>query len=683
MADTVKRLNYFDHQFLRAQDFTDEQKYHLSMRRMHNRLLHTWGVASGLKVTVATGGTGTAVTVGAGVAIDSQGNELVLPSDTNVELGGLAAGTPIFLTLSYNEQESDPTTEAGGQGNTRFTEQPKLTPTVTAPTDPSMVLILGKVTRTASTLGSIDESDRRVAGNVTSPDLTVNSVTLKRDGVAQAAWPKLSCSGANQAALTNGNLNIDAQREIFFADGGQIRSLDQNHKIVFNRANNLLDLYEFGDIRFLTGSPGTEKMRVQQSGNVGIGTASPNRNLSIAGTGGVYANIKNANAEVLVGVDTASILSSMTSTDLHIRTNNANRIVIAGNDGNTRIAATLSVGSFGLPTFEGRICVTGPGAELGFARRNLTAWPATPAAGDRFLWYNPDGTARFWTEAAGDLLTVDKAGRVGLGLGSTELRLDSLGRIRIRQDAAPQDHSAGIWLWQSGTKTDRAFVGMLDDNHVGFWSNAGQGWAYHMDVTNGTSTFFGKVTIESTGNGCKINCTGGANGRMHLSGDELCYILHKDGLIIGKEWGGNGNLTVEGNAVKPGGGFWGATSDKRLKKNISQLSGALDKLLSLRGVNFEWKDPAKYGDLTGQQMGLIAQEVEEVFPEWIGTDHEGFKTITIRGLEALAIEALRELKGEIASVKKSVAEIQSKLGVSEKAEKPAEKKTASKTKPRE
>ena len=43
---TVKRLHYFDHQFLRADDFADEQSYHLTLRRLHNQLLHSWGIAA-------------------------------------------------------------------------------------------------------------------------------------------------------------------------------------------------------------------------------------------------------------------------------------------------------------------------------------------------------------------------------------------------------------------------------------------------------------------------------------------------------------------------------------------------------------------------------------------------------------------------------------------------------------
>jgi hypothetical protein len=45
----------------------------------------------------------------------------------------------------------------------------------------------------------------------------------------------------------------------------------------------------------------------------------------------------------------------------------------------------------------------------------------------------------------------------------------------------------------------------------------------------------------------KIGATLSTENRMHISGGEYLYLLHKNGVIIGKEWGGNGNLTVQGS----------------------------------------------------------------------------------------------------------------------------------------
>lgn len=130
-----------------------------------------------------------------------------------------------------------------------------------------------------------------------------------------------------------------------------------------------------------------------------------------------------------------------------------------------------------------------------------------------------------------------------------------------------------------------------------------------------------------------------SNGRVGIGTTNPSYLLH-----------------VNGSAAKPGGGHWTNPSDQRLKKNIEPLTGALSKLTKLRGIYFEWKEPEKQGNLTGKQMGLIAQEVEQVFPEWVGVDPEGFKDLTIRGFEALTVEAFKELKQEIDALKSAQKE---------------------------
>ena len=93
--------------------------------------------------------------------------------------------------------------------------------------------------------------------------------------------------------------------------------------------------------------------------------------------------------------------------------------------------------------------------------------------------------------------------------------------------------------------------------------------------------------------------------------------------------------------------MWTNSSDLRLKRDVQPLQGALHKLLNLRGVRYRWQEPAKHGNLTGDQMGFVAQEVEAVFPEWVSTNPDGLKDLTIRGLEALVVEAFRELNNKI------------------------------------
>ncbi len=115
------------------------------------------------------------------------------------------------------------------------------------------------------------------------------------------------------------------------------------------------------------------------------------------------------------------------------------------------------------------------------------------------------------------------------------------------------------------------------------------------------------------------------------------------------------------SGYKPGGGMWSDSSDRRLKKDVKPLEGALERLLKLQGVTFEWIEPEKHGNLTGRQTGLIAQDVEKVFPEWVGTDAQGYKTVTVRGLEALSVEALRTLRGENDRLRSQLANMEDRV----------------------
>ncbi len=116
------------------------------------------------------------------------------------------------------------------------------------------------------------------------------------------------------------------------------------------------------------------------------------------------------------------------------------------------------------------------------------------------------------------------------------------------------------------------------------------------------------------------------------------------------------------------GGNWFSYSDLRLKKNIEPLGGVLEKLLRLRSVTFEYKEPARYG--AGERTGFIAQEVEKIFPDWVVTEADGLKSVGSKGFESLTVQALRELRAEkdeqlkqrdttIAALEKNVAAMKS------------------------
>ncbi|MBL8880320.1 MAG: tail fiber domain-containing protein [Phycisphaerales bacterium] len=81
-----------------------------------------------------------------------------------------------------------------------------------------------------------------------------------------------------------------------------------------------------------------------------------------------------------------------------------------------------------------------------------------------------------------------------------------------------------------------------------------------------------------------------------------------------------------------------------MKKNIQPLDGALARMLALQGVTFEYHDPAKIQERPGVQIGMIAQQVESVFPDWVEVASDGYRRLTFRGFEALTVESIRELQ---------------------------------------
>ena len=127
------------------------------------------------------------------------------------------------------------------------------------------------------------------------------------------------------------------------------------------------------------------------------------------------------------------------------------------------------------------------------------------------------------------------------------------------------------------------------------------------------------------------------------------------------------NLEVNGSAAKTGGGTWADSSDIRLKKNISDLNSqdALDTICKLNGVIYEWINPEEHSE--GTRAGIIAQELENVFPEWVterypsGKDNDlipsGRKIKSIQfphDFNAYMIEAIKELNIRINELEEEV-----------------------------
>lgn len=131
----------------------------------------------------------------------------------------------------------------------------------------------------------------------------------------------------------------------------------------------------------------------------------------------------------------------------------------------------------------------------------------------------------------------------------------------------------------------------------------------------------------------------------------------------------NGNSFFNGTGTSAGGFIW---SDARFKTNATSITGAVDKIMSLNGVTFDYRK-AEFPDRNfpeGTQLGFIAQDVEKVVPEVVTTTNDGYKAVAYQNLTALLTEAVKEqqktiiqLRTENAALQSRMREIETRLGI--------------------
>jgi hypothetical protein len=175
--------------------------------------------------------------------------------------------------------------------------------------------------------------------------------------------------------------------------------------------------------------------------------------------------------------------------------------------------------------------------------------------------------------APSNSLYIDTDGDVGLGTSSPAHKLDiNSGPIRLYGDSATTWNAASIFFENTGTSAQKWAVGARGNK---------------FSISDETSPTGFALVIDASRN-------------VGIGTWSPSYLLH-----------------VNGSAGKPGGGSWSDSSDARLKENIEPIDGqqALDVLNQLQGVTFEWINPEEHS--TGTRAGLVAQDVEEVFPDWV------------------------------------------------------------------
>ena len=143
-------------------------------------------------------------------------------------------------------------------------------------------------------------------------------------------------------------------------------------------------------------------------------------------------------------------------------------------------------------------------------------------------------------------------------------------------------------------------------------------------------------------------------GEYNLSGSTVTssatsFKLENTAFVIGNGTGSNSRsdaLVVKFNGDATLAGNLNINSDARLKANIVSLGSTLAKLLQIDGKSYTMKKD----ESEKQKIGLLAQDIEKVFPELVSESH-GVKSVNYQGLVPVLINALKEQQAEIDRLK--------------------------------
>ena len=425
-----------------------------------------------------------------------------------------------------------------------------------------------------------------------------------------------------------------------------IRGTDANTGIFFPAADT---------IAFAEG--GAEVMRINSSGNVGIGTNSPGAKLDVRGSSTFLVDATNPTAWISVdsGLTTGSVYSQWNTTSsigisgtytnhpYTFVTNNTERMRI-DSSGNVGIGTASMVTKL---TVNGNATLYGTNPYITFS----SAYNTTPAYIQNYTstgelqFYTKgtgsDGYMTFWTGAGTERMRIGSSGNVGIGTSSPALTLSLSG-------------GTGTGPATSGTTQNGTFRIRTAANGVidfGSLSSTGAGWIQATDQTSLAQNY--DLLLNPNGGNVVVGATAAINGaKLTVQSTGSAGIATGYGTTAG-QWRRMYVETTNNNLYFYNGsnegylntaGAWINASDARLKNSIVDIKHGLSAVMNTQPRSY------KMNDLDGDYIGFVAQELQTVIPEVVSGNPERQLGVDYGSLVAVAFKAIQEQQALIQSL---------------------------------
>lgn len=391
-------------------------------------------------------------------------------------------------------------------------------------------------------------------------------------------------------------------------------------------------------------SSAANQFLIHAAGGVGINTSTPG--LALDDAGGVSFDGANLNNGALDGTalhfggaGTGEGLASKRTAGgnqygLDFYTNYNNRMAI---DTNGNIGMGISSPGIRLDDIGG-ISVDGAHANTGALDGSALHFGG--AGSGEGIASNRNGsnpyTLDFYTNNT-NRLSINNNGNIGIGTTNPQHTLDVIGNVSVLSASGLSvtgyslggNASVGVYGEADNRGSSGVYGTSNDGNGVYGYSGSSAGVFGTSAIAPGVAGF-----SQSAGDGGIV----GAG------------VMGEDDVAGGK---GVAGYSVKGYALYAGGAAGGTTnwsnvSDVRYKTNVATMAGALDMVLALRGVTFDWRR-SQYPDKNfpeGRQVGFIAQEIEKVLPEVVTTDADGYKSVAYGSVVPVLVESVKALKAE-------------------------------------